>query len=59
MDSNNNDTEDLEDQFEEQALQLNKKDFAYRSKAKAKPQGREPAGWLFTKDHSDEQKELD
>ena len=32
MDSNNNDTEVAEDQPEEQALQLNVKDFAYRSK---------------------------
>ena len=45
MDSNNNDTEVPEDQPEEQALQLNVKDFAYRSKAKAKPQRREPAGY--------------
>ena len=44
MDSNNNDTEVPEDQPEEQALQLNVKDFAYRLKAKAKPQRREPAG---------------
>ena len=44
MDSNNNDTEVPEDQPEEQALQLNVKDFAYRSKANAKPQRREPAG---------------
>ena len=36
MDSNNN---------EEQALQLDVKGFAYRSKAKAKPQRREPAGF--------------
>ena len=43
MDSNNNDTEVPEDQPEEQALQLNVKDFAYRSKAKAKPQRRKPA----------------
>ena len=42
MDSNNNDTEVPEDQLEEQALQLKVKDFAYRSKAKAKPQKREP-----------------
>ena len=34
MDSNNNDTEVPEDQPEEQALQLDVKDFAYRSKAK-------------------------
>ena len=45
MDSNNNDTEVPEDQPEEQALQLNVKDFACRSKAKAKPQRREPAGY--------------
>ena len=43
MDSNNNDTEVPEDQPEEQALQLKVKDFACRSKAKAKPQRREPA----------------
>ena len=43
MDSNNNDTEVPEDQPEEQALQLGVKGFAYRSKAKAKPQRREPA----------------
>ena len=44
MDSNNNDTEVTEDQLEEPALQLDVKGFAYRSKAKAKPQRREPAG---------------
>ena len=43
---NNNDTEIPEDQPEEQALQLNVKDFAYQSKAKAKPQRREPANYL-------------
>ena len=37
MDSNNNDTDVPEDQPDEQALQLKVKDFAYRSKAKAKP----------------------
>ena len=42
IDSNNNNTEVPEDQPEEQALQLNVKDFAARSKAKAKPQRREP-----------------
>ena len=41
---NNNDTEIPEEQLEEYALQLNAKDFACRSKAKAKPQRREPAG---------------
>ena len=45
IDSNNNDTEVPEDQPEEQALQLNVKDFAYRSKTKAKPQRREPANY--------------
>ena len=45
MDSNNNDTEVPEDQPEEQPLQLDVKDFACRSKAKAKPQRREPAGY--------------
>ena len=38
MDPNNNDTEIPEDQLEEYALQLKVKDFACRSKAKAKPQ---------------------
>ena len=45
MDSNNNDTEVPEDQPEEQALQLNVKDFACRSKSKAKSQRREPANY--------------
>ena len=45
IDSNNNDTEVPEDQLEEQALQLDVKGFAYRSKAKAKPQRREPANY--------------
>ena len=47
MDSNNNNsnTEVPEDQPEEQAFQLNVKDFACRTKAKAKPQRREPAGY--------------
>ena len=40
---NNNDTEISEDQLEEYALQLDAKDFACRSKAKAKPQRRDPA----------------
>ena len=44
MDLNNNDTEIPEDQLEEYALQLDTKDFACPSKAKAKPQRREPAG---------------
>ena len=41
MDSNNTDTEVPEDLPEEQALQMKVKDFACRSKAKAKPQRRE------------------
>ena len=40
--NNNNNTEIPEDLPEEQALQLKVKDFAGRSKAKAKPQRREP-----------------
>ena len=40
--NNNNNTEIPEDLPEEQALQLKEKDFAGRSKAKAKPQRREP-----------------
>ena len=41
IDSNNNNTESVEDLPEEQASQLKVKDFAARSKAKAKPQRRE------------------
>ena len=44
MNLNNNETEIPEDQLEEYALKLNAKDFACRTKAKAKPQRREPAG---------------
>ena len=44
MDSNNNDTEVPEDQQEEHALPLDAKDIACRSKAKAKPKRRGPAG---------------
>ena len=44
MNLNNNETEIPEDQLEKYALKLNAKDFACRSKAKAKPQRREPAG---------------
>ena len=43
IDSNNNDTESPEDLPEEQASQL--KVFAARSKAKAKPQRREPVDY--------------
>ena len=45
MDSNNNDTEIPEDQPEEQALQLNVKDFPYRSKAKSKTTKKGTAGY--------------
>ena len=45
IDSNNNDTEIPEDMPEEQALPLKVKDFACRSKAKAKPQRREPVDY--------------
>ena len=41
MNLNTNDTEIPEDQLEEYALKLDAKDFACRSKAKAKPQRRE------------------
>ena len=41
---NNNEQETSEMQFEEFALRLNASDFARRSKAKAKPRRREPAG---------------
>ena len=44
MDLNNNDAEIPEEQLEEYALQLDAKDFTCRSKAKTKPQRREPAG---------------
>ena len=44
MNLNNNETEIPEDKLEEYALQLDAKDFACRSKAKAKPQRRELAG---------------
>ena len=44
MDLNNNETEIPEEQLEEYALQQSAKDFACRSKAKAKPQNREPPG---------------
>ena len=40
----NNETEIPEDQLEDQALQLDAQDFVNRSKAKAKPQRRQPAG---------------
>ena len=42
MNLNNNEQEIPEVQFEEYALKLNASDFACRSRAKAKPQRREP-----------------
>ena len=45
IDSNNNNTEVPGDLPEEQASQLIVKDFACRSKAKAKPQRREPVDY--------------
>ena len=42
---NNNEQETSEVQFEEHALRLNAGDFASRSKANAKPQRRELAGY--------------
>ena len=44
MNLNNNEQEIPEVQLEEYAFKPNAKDFACRSKAKAKPQRREPAG---------------
>ena len=44
MNLNNNETESPEVQLEEYALKLDATDFACRSKAKAKPQRKEPAG---------------
>ena len=41
---NNNEQEASEVQFEDLALKLDARDFTCRSKAKAKPQRREPAG---------------
>ena len=43
-DLNNSEQETSEDQFKEHGLKLDASDFACRSKAKAKPQKREPAG---------------
>ena len=41
---NNNEKENPDDHFEEHALKLDAKEFACRSKTKAKPQRREPVG---------------
>ena len=46
MDLNNNNTEDPEDQLEDQALQLDAKDFVSQAKAKAKPQRKELTGFF-------------
>ena len=59
MDSNNNDTKVPEDQLEEQALQLNAKDFVSQaSKGKSKTTKKRTC-WLFIKNHSHGKKELD
>ena len=47
MNLNNNEQEIPEDQLEEYAWKLDAKDFACRSKAKAKPQRREPEQFLL------------
>ena len=57
MNLNNNDTEVPEDQLEDQALQLNAKDFVSQAKAKAKSQRRELAGFSSRIVHG--RKELD
>ena len=54
----NYDTEIPEEQLEEYALQLDAKDFACRSKAKAKPQKKRTC-WLSTKNRSHGKEELD
>ena len=58
IDSNHNNTEIPADLLEEQALQLNVKDFAYRSNAKSKTTLKGTCQ-LFIEHHSDERKELD
>ena len=60
MNLNNNEQEIPEVQLEEYALKLDAKDFACRSKAKAKPQRREPAGSrLFPKNNSNWRENVD
>ena len=58
IDSNNN-TESPEDLPEEQASQLKVKDFAARSKAKAKPQTREPVDYSLSIIPMNERKWID
>ena len=58
MDLNNNETEIPEDQLEEQALQLDAKDFVGRSKGKSKTTW-ERTCWLFIQNHSHGKNELD
>ena len=48
----NSEQETSEVQFEEYALRLNAGDFASQSKAKAKPQRRDSASYLFSKNTS-------
>ena len=59
IDSNNNNTESPEDLPEEQASQLKVKDFVARSKAKAKPQRREPVDYLSSIIPMNERKWID
>ena len=59
IDSNNNNTESVADLPEEQASQLKAKDFAARSKAKAKPQKREPVDYSPSIIPMDERKWID
>ena len=58
MNLSNNETEIPEDQLEEYALKLSAKDFACRSKAKAKQQKKRTC-WLFTENRAHGKKELD
>ena len=58
MDPNNNDTEVPEDQPEEQALQLNVKDFCIPIKGKSQTT-KKGTCQLSIEHHSDKRKELD
>ena len=58
MNLNNNETDIPENQLEEYALKLNGKDFAGRSKAKAKTT-KKGTYWLFIKNSPPWKKELD
>ena len=58
MDSNNNVTEVPEDQLEEQSVTTGCEGFCMPIKGKSKTT-KKGTCWLFTKNHSDERKELD